>query len=60
MSGRLPVVLVDADDTLLENDRIQNDLQEHLERAERYVMVDDKLRILAATGVSSCNLDRKQ
>src|SRR5271167_2468144 len=33
MSGRLPVVfLVDVDDTLLENDRIQNDLREHLER----------------------------
>jgi plasmid stabilization system protein ParE len=33
MSGSLPVVvLVDVDDTLLENDRIQNDLREHLER----------------------------
>jgi FMN phosphatase YigB (HAD superfamily) len=33
MSGRIPVVfLVDVDDTLLENDRIQNDLREHLER----------------------------
>jgi hypothetical protein len=33
MSGRLPVVfLVDVDDTLLENDRIQNDLRDHLER----------------------------
>jgi FMN phosphatase YigB (HAD superfamily) len=32
MSGSLPVVfLVDVDDTLLENDRIQNDLREHLE-----------------------------
>ena len=32
MSGRLPVVfLVDVDDTLLENDRVQNDLREHLE-----------------------------
>jgi hypothetical protein len=53
MSGSLPVVfLVDVDDTLLDNDRIQNDLREHLERefgadcrdrypAERYVMVDD-------------------
>src|SRR6202162_6207111 len=33
MSERFPVVfLVDVDDTLLENDRIQNDLREHLER----------------------------
>jgi hypothetical protein len=33
MSGSLPVVfLVDVDDTLLENDRIQNDLREHFER----------------------------
>ena len=33
MSGRLPAVfLVDVDDTLLENDRIQTDLREHLER----------------------------
>ena len=33
MSGRSPVVfLVDVDDTLLENGRIQNDLREHLER----------------------------
>ena len=36
MSERLPVVfLVDVDDTLLENDRIQNDLREHLERVWR-------------------------
>jgi hypothetical protein len=36
MSGSLPVLpvvfLVDVDDTLLENDRIQNDLRERLER----------------------------
>jgi FMN phosphatase YigB (HAD superfamily) len=33
MSGSSPVVfLVDVDDTLLDNDRIQNDLREHLER----------------------------
>ena len=33
MSGRLPVVfLVDVDDALVDNDRIQNDLRERLER----------------------------
>ena len=33
MGGALPVVfLVDVGDTLLENDRIQNDIREDLER----------------------------
>jgi FMN phosphatase YigB (HAD superfamily) len=49
MSGRLPVVfLVDVDDTLLENDRIQNDLREHLEREFGAACRDRYWKILEA------------
>jgi plasmid stabilization system protein ParE len=49
MSGRLPVVfLVNVDDTLLENDRIQNDLREHLEREFGAACRDRYWKILEA------------
>jgi transaldolase len=56
MTPSHPIVfLIDVDNTLLDNDAIQQDLKDYLlddvERrypAERYVLVDDKLRILAA------------
>jgi plasmid stabilization system protein ParE len=49
MSGRLPVVfLVDVDDTLLENDRIQYDLREHLEREFGAACRDRYWKILEA------------
>ena len=49
MSERLPVVfLVDVDDTLLDNDHIQNDLREHLEREFGAACRDRYWRILEA------------
>src|SRR5437870_2713418 len=60
MTPPSPVVfLVDVDNTLLNNDRIQDDIKRHLARdfgavtrdrypARHYVLVDDKPRITAA------------
>ncbi len=49
MSERLPVVfLVDVDDTLLDNDHIQNDLREHLEREFGATCRDRYWKILEA------------
>jgi hypothetical protein len=49
MNGRLPVVfLVDVDDTLLENDRIQSDLRQHLEREFGAACRDRYWKILEA------------
>ncbi len=52
MTPSHPIVfLVDVDNTLLDNDRIEQDLGDHLKRryaADHYVLADDKLRILAA------------
>ena len=49
MSERLPVVfLVDVDNTLLDNDHIQNDLREHLEREFGAACRDRYWRILEA------------
>jgi hypothetical protein len=42
------VFLLDVDNTLLDNDRIVVDLRRRHYPAHHYVMVDDKLRILAA------------
>jgi len=49
MSERLPVVfLVDVDNTLLDNDHVQNDLQEHLEREFGAACRDRYWKILEA------------
>lgn len=49
MSERLPVVfLVDVDDTLLDNDHIQNDLREHLKREFGATCRDRYWKILEA------------
>jgi plasmid stabilization system protein ParE len=49
MSERLPVVfLVDVDNMLLDNDQVQNDLQEHLEREFGAACRDRYWRILEA------------